>query len=69
MCESTVYILRDGQEELVLESVDILENSQGKAKGPFFGRSQDYSGAIIIVSPRVFPEFVDKGPPLLISPS
>ena len=30
MCESNVYILKDGREELVLESVDVLENQEGK---------------------------------------
>ncbi len=30
MCESSVYILKDGKEELVLESVDLLENKQGE---------------------------------------
>ena len=32
MCESTVYMLRDGKEELVLEGVDILENQRGSVK-------------------------------------
>ena len=26
MCESSAYIMKDGKEELVLESVDVLEN-------------------------------------------
>jgi predicted RNA-binding protein len=30
VCESNVYILKDGREELVLESVDVLENQEGK---------------------------------------
>lgn len=30
MCESAAYILRDGQEELILESIDILENRDGE---------------------------------------
>ena len=30
MCESNVYILKDGREELVLENVDVLENQEGK---------------------------------------
>lgn len=30
MCESNVYILKDGREELVLESVDVLENQEGQ---------------------------------------
>jgi predicted RNA-binding protein len=29
MCEASAFILRDGQEELVLESVDILEQENG----------------------------------------
>ena len=32
MCESTAYILKDGKEELVLESVDVLENQLGQVK-------------------------------------
>ncbi len=28
MCESSVYVLRDGMEELVLEKVDLLENKE-----------------------------------------
>ena len=32
MCESNVYILKDGREELVLESVDVLENQEGKVR-------------------------------------
>lgn len=30
MCESNVYILKNGREELVLESVDVLENQEGQ---------------------------------------
>lgn len=30
MCESSAYILKDGKEELVLESVDLLENKKGE---------------------------------------
>ncbi|RLB12262.1 MAG: RNA-binding protein [Deltaproteobacteria bacterium] len=26
MCESSVYILKDGKEELILEDVDLMEN-------------------------------------------
>ena len=32
MCESTAYILKDGKEEMVLESVDVLENQEGHVK-------------------------------------
>ena len=32
MCESTAYILKNGKEELLLESVDVLENMGGHVK-------------------------------------
>ena len=32
MCESTAYILKDGKEEIFLESVDVLENMDGHVK-------------------------------------
>jgi predicted RNA-binding protein len=32
MCEASAFILRDGQEELVLESVDILEQENGNIR-------------------------------------
>ena len=28
MCESSAYIMKDGKEELILESVDVLENDE-----------------------------------------
>ena len=28
MCESSAYIIKDGKEELILESVDVLENEE-----------------------------------------
>ena len=42
MCESSAYIIRDGKEELVLESVDVLENEED----PFSG------GMTFAVQPR-----------------
>jgi predicted RNA-binding protein len=30
MCEANAYLLRDGKEELVLESVDVVEPQDGK---------------------------------------
>ncbi|MDY6856880.1 MAG: CooT family nickel-binding protein [Thermodesulfobacteriota bacterium] len=30
MCEANVYLLKDGKEELVLESVDIIEPEDGE---------------------------------------
>lgn len=32
MCESTAYILRDGTEDLIVESVEILEINNGQVK-------------------------------------
>jgi predicted RNA-binding protein len=32
MCEASVFIMREGQEELVLESVDILEPENGNIR-------------------------------------
>ena len=32
MCEATAYILRDGQEEIVMEGVDILEPQDGQIR-------------------------------------
>ncbi len=32
MCEATAYLLRDGQEEMVMESVEILEPEDGQLR-------------------------------------
>jgi len=32
MCESNVYLSKDGSEELVLENVDFLENENGRIR-------------------------------------
>ncbi len=32
MCESTAYVLKEGKEEIVLENVDFLENSEEQVK-------------------------------------
>ena len=29
MCEASAYMVKDGQEELILESVDTIENADG----------------------------------------
>ncbi len=29
MCEATVYLLKDGQEEILLEGVDLIEPEEG----------------------------------------
>jgi len=30
MCEASAYLIKNGKEELVLESVDVLENEDGE---------------------------------------
>ena len=30
MCEASAYLIKDGKEELILESVDVLENEDGE---------------------------------------
>ena len=30
MCEASAYLIKDGKEELVLESVDVLEDKDGE---------------------------------------
>jgi predicted RNA-binding protein len=32
MCEANAFIIRDGQEELLLESVDVLEQENGNIR-------------------------------------
>ena len=32
MCEATVYMIREGQEEIILESVDLFEVDNGQVK-------------------------------------
>ena len=32
MCESTAYVLKNGEEEIILENVDYLENQDGRVK-------------------------------------
>ena len=32
MCQSTAYMLRNGQEEMVLEDVDVLESLEGEIR-------------------------------------
>ncbi len=32
MCEANAYMLKDGKEELILESVDIIEPENGKIR-------------------------------------
>ena len=48
MCEASAYILKDGEEELLLESVDILEPREG---GKLYLRN--LSGEQKIISARI----------------
>jgi predicted RNA-binding protein len=47
MCEANAYILRNGKEELLLESVDILENEDNQVRiANIFGEQKVVRGRI-----------------------
>lgn len=47
MCESTVYILRNGTEEIFFEHVDTLENDNGEIRlVDLFGETKKMRGTI-----------------------
>ena len=51
MCETNVYIEKDGKEELYLENVDILRPQQGKLyMKNLFGEQKFFEGAIKEIS-------------------
>jgi predicted RNA-binding protein len=51
MCESTAYLLKDGQEELILESVDQLETGDGEVKMiNIFGEKKELRAKIRLLS-------------------
>ena len=51
MCEAAAYLLKDGQEELLLESVDKLESGNGEVKMVnIFGEKKEFRGKIKILS-------------------
>ncbi len=51
MCESNVYIEKDGKEELYLENVDILKPEGGKVyMKNLFGEQKIFEGAIKEIS-------------------
>ena len=51
MCEATAYLLKDGQEELLLESVDQLESDNGEVKMVnIFGERKELKGKIKLFS-------------------
>jgi len=51
MCESNVYIEKDGKEELYLENVDILKPEDGKIfMRNLFGEQKYFEGSIKEIS-------------------
>ncbi len=51
MCETNVYIEKDGKEKLYLENVDILRPQQGKLyMKNLFGEQKFFEGAIKEIS-------------------
>ncbi len=51
MCETNVYIEKDGREELYLESVDILKPEDGKIYlKNLFGEQKHFEGSIKEIS-------------------
>mgnify|MGYP003958351791 CR=1 FL=1 len=51
MCESTAYILKDGEEELFFEDVDALENKNNEIKlVNIFGETKKISAKIKLFS-------------------
>jgi predicted RNA-binding protein len=47
MCEANAYLLRDGKEELLLESVDVLENEGNQVRvANIFGEQKVIKGKI-----------------------
>ncbi len=51
MCEANAYIIRDGREELYLESVDIMRPEEGKVYlKSLFGEQKVFEGEIREVS-------------------
>ena len=51
MCEAAAYFLKDGQEELILESVDQLETNNGEVKlVNIFGEQKEFRAKIRLLS-------------------
>ena len=47
MCESTVYILKNGEEQIFFEDVDTLENSNGEIKlSNILGEAKNIRGTV-----------------------
>ena len=51
MCESSAYVLRDGKEELILESIDLLENKEGLIRMvSIFGEEKTIKAKVKVLS-------------------
>ena len=51
MCEAAAYLLKDGQEELVLESVDVLESKEDQIEMiNIFGEQKQIRARIKLLS-------------------
>ena len=51
MCESSAYVLRDGKEELILESIDLLENKEGLIRMvSMFGEEKTIKAKVKVLS-------------------
>ena len=51
MCEAAAYLLKDGQEELVLESVDVLESEENQIRiVNIFGEQKEIKAKIKTLS-------------------
>jgi predicted RNA-binding protein len=51
MCESTAYIIKDGREEPVLESVDLLDEDEDKVKlTSIFGEEKTFRARVKVLS-------------------
>jgi predicted RNA-binding protein len=51
MCESNVYILRDGKENLIFENVDFLENDKDQVRMiDLFGEEKTISAKVRTLS-------------------
>ena len=64
MCEATAYILKDGQEEVLLEGVDLFESEDGQIKlVSIFGEEKRIKArvrALSLVDHKIILEPLDK---------
>ena len=64
MCESTAYLLRDGQEEILLEGVDLIESGEREIRlVSIFGEEKRIAAkikALSLVDHRIILEPLDN---------